>query len=142
MEQIESGHIVIFTVDLAVDQPDYHLAGCADDRAVEAVSYTHLDVYKRQQLLSAEGSLADRAVDDVGLVETVLDLTSLGLLNSLGTVSYTHLDVYKRQVLFTALPVTVIVLFLTFRLPAQTCTPIVLAVMVESSIVTAPELGK
>ena len=41
MKQIESGHIVIFTVDLAVDQPDYHLAGCADDRAVE-VSAEHL----------------------------------------------------------------------------------------------------
>ena len=41
MEQIESGHIVIFTVDLAVDQPDHHLAGCADNRAVE-VSAEHL----------------------------------------------------------------------------------------------------
>ena len=31
------------------------------------------------QLLSAEGDLADRAVDDVGLVETVLDLTGFDL---------------------------------------------------------------
>ena len=40
----------------------------------------HQSVEVVLQLLSAEGSLADRAVDDVGLVETVLDLTSLGLL--------------------------------------------------------------
>ena len=43
MEQIESGHIVIFTVDLAVNQPDHHLAGCADDCAVE-VSAEHLSL--------------------------------------------------------------------------------------------------
>ena len=35
------------------------------------------------QLVCAEGCLTDRAVDDVGLVETILDLTSLSLCNSL-----------------------------------------------------------
>ena len=38
------------------------------------------------ELLSAEGSLADGAVDDVGLVETVLDLTGLSLVDSLGDI--------------------------------------------------------
>ena len=51
MEQIESV-IVIFTVDLAVDQPDYHLAGCADDRAVE-VSAEHLSLIARAQVQMA-----------------------------------------------------------------------------------------
>ena len=39
-------------------------------------------IHVLQQLLSAEGNLADGAVDDVGLVQTVLDLTSLDFLNS------------------------------------------------------------
>ena len=38
------------------------------------------------QLFGAEGNLADGAVNDVGLVETVLDLTSLDLLDSGGDV--------------------------------------------------------
>ena len=36
---------------------------------------THQSAEVLAELLGAEGSLADRAVDDVGLVETVLDLT-------------------------------------------------------------------
>ena len=59
MEQIEPGHIVIFTVDLAVNQPDYHLTGCADDRAVE-VSAEHLSpLIARTQ--SADGSKIRRS---------------------------------------------------------------------------------
>ena len=38
------------------------------------------------QLLSAERNLANGAVDDVGLIETVLDLTSLDLLNGSGHI--------------------------------------------------------
>ena len=38
------------------------------------------------QLLNTEGSLADRAVDDVGLVQTVLDLTSFRFLNRFDNV--------------------------------------------------------
>ena len=34
------------------------------------------------QLLSTEGNLADGAVDDVGLVQTVLNLTSLNTLSA------------------------------------------------------------
>ena len=65
MEQIESGHIVIFTVDLAANQPDYHLAGCADDRAVE-VSAEHLSpLIARAQVQMAVKSVVHR-VDRAG----------------------------------------------------------------------------
>ena len=39
-------------------------------------------VHVLSQLLGAERHLAEGAVDDVGLVQTVLDLTSLDFLNS------------------------------------------------------------
>ena len=66
----------------------------------EPVSYTHLDVYKRQVfeiLLFAYSA-------DFGPVE-VIDLTQnetipaqiIAALNDPCAVSYTHLDVYKRQ---------------------------------------------
>ena len=54
----------------------------------ETVSYTHLDVYKRQLLVTGFGvkdSIANIAGQQFGSVQTY------------GTVSYTHLDVYKRQ---------------------------------------------
>ena len=38
------------------------------------------------QLLGAEGNLADGAVDDVGLVQTVLNLTGFDLLDSGGHI--------------------------------------------------------
>ena len=43
---------------------------CLDDRADQGVEVL-------RQLFGAEGSLADGAVDDVGLVETVLDRKSV-----------------------------------------------------------------
>ena len=39
-----------------------------------------------EQLFGAEGDLADGAVDDVGLIQTILHLTGLDLLNGLGHV--------------------------------------------------------
>ena len=55
-----------------------------------AVSYTHLDVYKRQLLIHIQ-----QALDGVnGDAVQTGDVDILGL----GPVSYTHLDVYKRQV--------------------------------------------
>ena len=57
-----------------------------------AVSYTHLDVYKRQELkeclfcLRRNEMMFDLEVD-TDLIEPV---------------SYTHLDVYKRQLLYPA----------------------------------------
>ena len=69
-------------------------------RIIWAVSYTHLDVYKRQALMRyyarrgvvlAENEIfvGDGAKSDIG---NILDLFDVD------TVSYTHLDVYKRQV--------------------------------------------
>ena len=48
------------------------------------VSYTHLDVYKRQVLLQV------RMILDLQLLEHIHVLV-------VRAVSYTHLDVYKRQ---------------------------------------------
>ena len=55
------------------------------------VSYTHLDVYKRQ------GLRVDVGRRDAGRTagETVVSL------DGVVSVSYTHLDVYKRQVAIT-----------------------------------------
>ena len=61
--------------------PDIALLQSDDLRVLEPVSYTHLDVYKRQgrrrSVLARLGKPARQAGGD--------------------TVSYTHLDVYKRQ---------------------------------------------
>ena len=74
------------------------------------VSYTHLDVYKRQNtstvlknitdviIVQADGTQTALGLGgylDIGLLDTMEDL----FVNFIGalTVSYTHLDVYKRQ---------------------------------------------
>ena len=70
---------------------------------MRSVSYTHLDVYKRQVLRGAGNMLADgitwlyNTLGPVGgglfgLVYAPITLTGMH------PVSYTHLDVYKRQV--------------------------------------------
>ena len=53
---------------------------------IVSVSYTHLDVYKRQECYTF--------FEDVC---TVNELLSLSQRFEVATVSYTHLDVYKRQ---------------------------------------------
>ena len=53
------------------------------------VSYTHLDVYKRQILNDVTGDLWKYGVLD--------DVKNLAFNASSIPVSYTHLDVYKRQ---------------------------------------------
>ena len=52
------------------------------------VSYTHLDVYKRQYVINAAALYCDELADTVG---------KKYFRNYPRTVSYTHLDVYKRQ---------------------------------------------
>ena len=52
---------------------------CLDDRINKCVVVG-------QQLLFCEGSLADRAVDDVGLVQSVLDLTCFDIVDCLGNI--------------------------------------------------------
>ena len=58
-------------------------------RGWDAVSYTHLDVYKRKHLHRAHMGDADAGGHDG---------VQFGLpLGKIRAVSYTHLDVYKRQ---------------------------------------------
>ena len=60
------------------------------------VSYTHLDVYKRQSLLSYPSEEALHQLDPTQLLGGSLNMSDHLMLTSV-TVSYTHLDVYKRQ---------------------------------------------
>ena len=110
--------------------------GASSCSGVEAVSYTHLDVYKRQvclisESLSRESGLNVGVTLPLSLYEFDRDLlysflteynprSSLYLPDRgfqqeteytvIGPVSYTHLDVYKRQVFIpsrsTAVPHT------------------------------------
>ena len=70
---------------------------------VRAVSYTHLDVYKRQKLGSLSSSGSGILSNLGGLLSSVVSQLgglggSLSGLLSGVSVSYTHLDVYKRQI--------------------------------------------
>ena len=56
-----------------------------------AVSYTHLDVYKRQVFMELSVMMGIL----VGIL--VVCLIALGVIVTIYAVSYTHLDVYKRQ---------------------------------------------
>ena len=67
--------------EVDVDAADRILGG-------NAVSYTHLDVYKRQILGSLDRFMAYLIEETKGKFPTWLAPTP---------VSYTHLDVYKRQ---------------------------------------------
>ena len=72
-----------------------------------AVSYTHLDVYKRQELLAIieKNSRIDLkelavilGVEEIDVVNELAALEAEGIICGYHTpVSYTHLDVYKRQ---------------------------------------------
>ena len=67
------------------------------------VSYTHLDVYKRQTLLSYgnEAVMLEKLITETEKeMQTIREAAKekdLQKLDSLTPVSYTHLDVYKRQ---------------------------------------------
>ena len=69
-----------------------------------AVSYTHLDVYKRQVVDYDDGitlggmELATaRQLDSLGRDVRQSSATAEAAAQTAGPVSYTHLDVYKRQ---------------------------------------------
>ena len=66
------------------------------------VSYTHLDVYKRQELYMNSELLVNAPFDlENGEIFhcnlTLASGNSHVASNGVETVSYTHLDVYKRQ---------------------------------------------
>ena len=58
----------------------------------KAVSYTHLDVYKRQSVDSLDWK-------DLSASEITKRVTDKIHPGAIVPVSYTHLDVYKRQIL-------------------------------------------
>ena len=101
-------------VALLLAEEGFHVLLCGaeftqlDLRFLVAVSYTHLDVYKRQvgavnAVSCANMALAgvdyaipcDEVIDAMGRVGSLLSPD----LRETGPVSYTHLDVYKRQAL-------------------------------------------
>ena len=61
----------------------------------EAVSYTHLDVYKRQTLMTGNAPGNDMRFYNER-VEASRNFANK-VWNASRSVSYTHLDVYKRQ---------------------------------------------
>ena len=61
------------------------IPSCAGE-GVRAVSYTHLDVYKRQAACRASSRVSAR-----------ISTPTIRRLSGSTAVSYTHLDVYKRQ---------------------------------------------
>ena len=67
-----------------------------------AVSYTHLDVYKRQ---AQEEVVVQKILEKHPQVDLIFGT------HNIHPVSYTHLDVYKRQ-LFVWLPVRKILFWL------------------------------
>ena len=71
----------------------------SSDRVMKlrSVSYTHLDVYKRQDGECGEGSIWEGAMfaHQYQLGNLVVFADRNGF--SFDAVSYTHLDVYKRQ---------------------------------------------
>ena len=82
------------------DIPPYGSSNQCDD-GEDSVSYTHLDVYKRQPLegVALSGwtvSVTDNVDFTVALTDAKGNRTLVPI--SINPVSYTHLDVYKRQV--------------------------------------------
>ena len=68
------------------------------------VSYTHLDVYKRQvqdqdKIMSTYSATISASGDDARETGGSVNLTGANVtFQANNPVSYTHLDVYKRQV--------------------------------------------
>ena len=67
---------------------------------LDPVSYTHLDVYKRQDAAGAAAAgaaAAGAAESDATAANASALVTRPSLPEPATAVSYTHLDVYKRQ---------------------------------------------
>ena len=63
---------------------------------IGTVSYTHLDVYKRQILVYAQSTNKTEKLTLDGIY-TVKQIEPQNKSQDIKSVSYTHLDVYKRQ---------------------------------------------
>ena len=66
----------------------------------KAVSYTHLDVYKRQRMVWKTLRIRHLGLAFFWACSMLTFRSSIllsGPVNTTGSVSYTHLDVYKRQ---------------------------------------------
>ena len=73
---------------------------CAQASRLQPVSYTHLDVYKRQGITFATGTPISNSMTELYVMQRYLQNRKLQNMG-LGPVSYTHLDVYKRQEKYT-----------------------------------------
>ena len=71
---------------------------------IESVSYTHLDVYKRQDCVPMKKTDKTKLLVTWKKHQNIASLIGKAVrlkfyLDNADTVSYTHLDVYKRQIL-------------------------------------------
>ena len=82
----------ILSLDIPVFSAIFFVISCAVCRRIRPVSYTHLDVYKRQVL-----HIQKLSTIDGGLHKHIVFPASFSSIDDLVPVSYTHLDVYKRQ---------------------------------------------
>ena len=83
--------------DYLYEVGDYIVHLQVKDGAI-AVSYTHLDVYKRQLLDCRACKARHRADKLIGEEHPEVNVDAMAGSHP-GPVSYTHLDVYKRQAL-------------------------------------------
>ena len=118
-------------------------------RTSSTVSYTHLDVYKRQVHIITGHARAGKAldIDFEALVRTRGTLVFLMGISTLprivsGPVSYTHLDVYKRQALesrgYTGQIATLPGTYTTGRW----CYPAAAAIAVSQGLILLAERGR
>ena len=77
------------------------LQNCANNYNAISVSYTHLDVYKRQNVIYFIKKISAVKIMECIELDNKIKITDVHDLD-LAPVSYTHLDVYKRQVIMNA----------------------------------------
>ena len=80
-------------------QYHYYLKDHQGNNRVVTVSYTHLDVYKRQSLNSPSIDAIARTIGEAAFGFGAGKFGGMLLGKAIGSVSYTHLDVYKRQLM-------------------------------------------